>query len=98
MDTFARDHLPPAALWPTIEFTTPELSYPDRLNAATELIDVPVAKYGADRPALRAPSGEIWSYGELRTRVNQIAQVLIEDFGLVAGQRVLLRSPNNPWT
>lgn len=98
MDTFARDHLPPAALWPTIEFTTPELQYPDRLNAATELIDVPAAKYGADRPALRTPAGEVWSYGELRTRANQIAQVLIEDFGLVAGQRVLLRSPNTPWT
>lgn len=98
MDTFARDHLPPAALWPTIEFTTPELSYPERLNAATELIDVPVAKFGPDRPALRTPAGEVWSYGELSTRANQVAQVLVEDLGLVPGQRVLLRSPNNPWT
>lgn len=98
MDTFARDHLPPAELWPTIEFTTPDLHYPERLNAATELIDVPVAIFGADRPALRTPAGEVWSYGELRTRANQVAQVLTEDLGLVAGQRVLLRSPNNPWT
>ncbi|SDO43912.1 AMP-binding protein [Lentzea jiangxiensis] len=98
MDTFARDHLPPTALWPTIEFTTPELRYPDRLNAATELVDVPVARFGPDRPALRTPAGEVWSYGELLTRANQVAQVLVEDFGLGAGQRVLLRSPNNPWT
>ncbi|WP_112266499.1 AMP-binding protein [Lentzea terrae] len=98
MDTFARDHLPPAALWPTIEFTTPELHYPARLNAATELIDVPTAKFGPDRPALRTPAGEVWSYGELLTRANQVAQVLVEDLGLVPGQRVLLRSPNNPWT
>ncbi|GGU76958.1 AMP-binding protein [Lentzea flava] len=98
MDTFARDHLPPAALWPTIEFTTPDLQYPDRLNAATELIDVPVARFGPDRPALRTPAGEVWSYGELLTRANQVARVLTEDFDLVAGQRVLLRSPNNPWT
>jgi 2-aminobenzoate-CoA ligase len=96
-DTFARDHLPPAQLWPTIEFTTPELQYPERLNAATELIGLPTARLGADRPALRTPSGETWTYGELLTRANQVAQVLTEDLALVPGQRVLLRSPNNPW-
>ena len=98
VDTFTRDHLPPARLWPAIEFTTRELAYPDRLNAAAELIDVPAAAFGAGRPALRTPRGETWTYGELRTRANQVAQVLTEDLGLVPGQRVLLRSPNNPWT
>ncbi|MFE2407751.1 AMP-binding protein [Kitasatospora sp. NPDC059408] len=96
-DTFTRDHLPPADHWPTIEFTTPELRYPDRLNAATELIDRPVAEHGPDLPALRTPDGETWSYGLLRRRANQVAQVLTEDLGLVPGGRVLLRSPNNPW-
>ncbi|KUN86416.1 AMP-binding protein [Streptomyces griseoruber] len=98
VDTFTRDHLPPAHQWPAIEFTTPELAYPDRLNAATELIDVPVARYGPDRPALRTPAGDLWTYGELRTRANQVAQVLTEDLGLIPGGRVLLRSPNTPWT
>jgi 2-aminobenzoate-CoA ligase len=98
VDTFTRDHLPPAGLWPAIEFTTRELSYTGRLNAAAELIDVPAGALGAGRPALRTPRGETWTYGELRTRANQVAQVLTEDLGLVPGQRVLLRSPNNPWT
>ncbi len=97
VDSFTRDHLPPAREWPTIEFTTPELQYPDRLNAGTELIDVPTKAFGAGRLALRTPDGESWTYGELRTRANQVAQVLTEDFGLVPGQRVMLRSPNNPW-
>jgi 2-aminobenzoate-CoA ligase len=97
-DTFARDHLPPAEQWPVIEFTTEMVQYPERLNAATELIDVPTARFGADRPALRTPAGEIWTYGELQRRANQVAQVLTEDLGLVPGNRVLLRSPNNPWT
>ncbi|MFF3488782.1 AMP-binding protein [Streptomyces sp. NPDC002701] len=97
-DTFTRDHLPPAHLWPTIEFTTPELRHPERLNAATELIDRPAAAYGAGRPALRTPAGETWTYGDLRRRSNQVAQVLTEDLGLVPGQRVMLRSPNTPWT
>jgi 2-aminobenzoate-CoA ligase len=98
LDTYTRDHLPPSQLWPLIEFTTPELRYPDRLNAATELIDIPASVFGASRPALRTPAGETWSYGELRTRANQVAQVLAEDLGMVPGQRVMLRSPNNPWT
>ncbi|BCT74360.1 acetyl-CoA synthetase [Sinomonas cyclohexanicum] len=97
-DTFARDHLPPAEQWPTFEFTLPELQYPDRLNAGAELIDGAVDRFGADRPALLAPDGTRWTYGELQERANQIAQVLTEDLGLVPGNRVLLRSPNNPWT
>jgi 2-aminobenzoate-CoA ligase len=98
VDTFARDHLPPAALWPAIEFTTDELRYPDRLNAGVELVDVPASRFGDDAPALRTPDGTVWTYGELCRRSDQIAQVLVEDLGLVPGNRVLLRSPNNPWT
>jgi 2-aminobenzoate-CoA ligase len=97
-DTFARDNLPPADTWPVLEFGTDLLKYPERLNAAVELVDVPAAVYGADRPALRTPDGAVWTYGELRARSNQIARVLTEDLGLVTGNRVLLRSPNNPWT
>ncbi|MGZ4531943.1 MAG: AMP-binding protein [Mycobacteriaceae bacterium] len=98
VDTFTRDHLPPPDLWPTIEFTTDALQYPDRLNAGVELVDVPARTFGEDAPALRTPDGGVWTYGELRRRSNQVAQVLVEDLGLVPGNRVLLRSPNNPWT
>lgn len=97
-DTFTRDHLPPAALWPTIEFTTQELEYPDRLNAGVELVDVPARRVGDDAPALLTPDGTVWTYGELRRRSDQVAQLLVEDLGLAPGNRVLLRSPNNPWT
>lgn len=97
-DTFARDHLPPADQWPTLEFTTPDLQYPERLNAATELLDAVIDRHGADRPALRTPDGTVWSYGELLRAVNQVAAVLTDDLGLEPGNRVLLRSPNNPWT
>ncbi len=97
-DTFARDNLPPAASWPALEFATELLKYPERLNAAAELIDGPAAVYGPDRPALKTPDGAVWTYGELRARANQIARVLTEDLGLVTGNRVLLRGPNNPWT
>ncbi|GGN42305.1 AMP-binding protein [Streptomyces fuscichromogenes] len=97
-DTFARDHLPPHRLWPVIEFTTDDLQYPERLNAAAGIIDAPTAALGPDRPALRTPQGEVWTYGELRCRADQIAHVLTDDLGLTPGNRVLLRSPNTPWT
>jgi 2-aminobenzoate-CoA ligase len=97
VDTFTRDHLPPATTWPALEFTLPELQYPEQLNAAAVLLDDTAAHYGADRPALRTPDGEVWTYGELQLRANQAAQVLTEDFGVVPGNRVMLRGPNNPW-
>ncbi|PTT70390.1 AMP-binding protein [Arthrobacter sp. HMWF013] len=97
VDTFTRDHLPPATTWPALEFTLPELQYPERLNAAAALIDNAVAEHGADRPALRTPDGTVWTYGELQKRANQVAQVLTEDLGVVPGNRVLLRGPNNSW-
>ncbi|WP_336660977.1 AMP-binding protein [Leucobacter sp. USHLN153] len=97
IDTFARDHLPPAELWPVLEFTIDDVIYPDRLNAAAALIDDGVARFGADRLALLTPDGERWTYGELLARSNQVARVLVEDHGLVPGNRVLLRAPNEPW-
>lgn len=98
VDTFTRDHLPPPAELPVLEFTTDLLRYPERLNAATEVIDRACADHGADRVALRTPDGTPWTYGDLLDRANRVAEVLVEDLGLVPGNRVLLRSPNNPWT
>ncbi|WAH95518.1 AMP-binding protein [Arthrobacter sp. MMS18-M83] len=97
VDTFTRDHLPPAGTWPTLEFTLPELQYPATLNAAAVLIDDAVANHGAEKAALRTPDGAVWTYGELQQRANQVAQVLTEDFGVLPGNRVMLRGPNNPW-
>ncbi|MGO4248204.1 AMP-binding protein [Paenarthrobacter sp. RAF54_2] len=97
VDTFTRDHLPPANTWPALEFTLPELHYPERLNAAAVLIDSAVETYGPDRPALRTPDGTVWSYGQLQLHSNQVAQALTEDLGVETGNRVLLRGPNNPW-
>jgi 2-aminobenzoate-CoA ligase len=97
VDTFTRENLPPQETWPVFEFTLPELQYPERLNAATALLDDTIARHGADRVALRTPEGETWSYGDLLAAANRIAHVLVEDHGIVPGNRVLLRMPNNPW-
>ena len=94
-DSFARDHLPPRELWPDLRFDLiPELSYPARLNAATELLDRNIMEGRGDNVALRWPGGQ-WSYDELLAKANSIANVLVNEYGLTPGQRVLLRAPNN---
>jgi 2-aminobenzoate-CoA ligase len=98
VDTFARDHLPPPEQWPVLEFTTDALQYADRVNAGVALVDEPARRVGDDAPALRTPDGVTWTYGDLRRRSDGVARLLVEELGLVAGGRVLLRSPNNPWT
>ncbi|GAA4447395.1 AMP-binding protein [Phytohabitans houttuyneae] len=93
VDTFCRDRLPDAALWPELPS---DLAYPERLNCARSLLDDTVAAFGPDRVCLRTPT-ETWTYGDLLRRANQVARVLVEDFDLVPGNRVLLRGPNTPW-
>ncbi|MES9606973.1 MULTISPECIES: AMP-binding protein [Actinomadura] len=97
VDTFCRDNLPPRDEWPDFDFTIPEVAYPDRLNCAHVLLDETVRAVGADRPCLRTPGGLLWTYGDVLRRANQVARVLVDDLGLVPGNRVLLRGPNNPW-
>src|SRR5262245_28532787 len=96
VDTFCRDRLPPADQWPDLHFDLPELAYPERLNCAEELLAGTIRRYGADRPCLRTPE-ETWTYGDLLRRVDQLAWVLTDEYGMVPGNRVLLRGPNNPW-
>jgi 2-aminobenzoate-CoA ligase len=96
-DTFCRDNLPPPGQWPEFLFGLPGLRYPAQLNAAGELLDVTAAKLGPDRRCFLTPDGETWSYGELQATVNRLANVLTADLGVVPGNRVLLRGPNNPW-
>jgi 2-aminobenzoate-CoA ligase len=95
VDTFARDNLPPRTLWPQFRFDLPELNYPERCNCVNELLDRWVAAGEGTRPCLISPA-ESLTYAELFERVNRIANVLVRDLGLVPGNRVLLRGPNNP--
>src|SRR4051794_2792774 len=97
VDTFCRDHLPPAEQWPELTFDLPELQYPDRLNCATALLDDVAARYGGDRPCLHQPGVPTRTYADLGTAANRIARVLVDDLGVVPGNRVLLRGPNNQW-
>ena len=95
VDTFTRDNLPPRDQWPEFRFTLPDLQYPARLNCVSEFVDRWLARRDGDRTAIIAPT-ETLTYAQLAERINRIANVLTRDFGLVPGNRVLLRAPNNP--
>ncbi|HET9212000.1 MAG TPA: AMP-binding protein [Thermoanaerobaculia bacterium] len=97
VDTFCRDSLPPPENWPHMDYgVLPELAaYPSRINAATELLDKRVAAGDGDRPVFHVHGGH-WTYRQLLETANRIAHVLVEDLGVVPGNRVLLRGPNNP--
>jgi 2-aminobenzoate-CoA ligase len=99
IDTFARDNLPPVEDWPQFQFNLPDgrsLTYPSRVNCAVELLDRMVAAGHGERPALHA-QGVTLTYRDVLERANQVAHVLVDDLGVVPGNRVLLRGANNPW-
>jgi 2-aminobenzoate-CoA ligase len=93
VDQFTGRMLPPRELWP--EMPMGDLRYPDRLNCAAELLDTVVERGDGNRIALRFPGGR-WTYRELLEHANRFAHVLMKDLGVVSGNRVLLRGPNNP--
>jgi 2-aminobenzoate-CoA ligase len=96
IDTFTRENLPPRSQWPEFLFTLPELDYPPALNCSGELLDRHVEAGRGDKRCI-VTDDETWTYSDLLARSNQVAHALVDEMGLVPGNRVLLRGPNNPW-
>ena len=96
-DRFAAENLPPRELWPVFDYESlPELrAYPSRINCGAILLDDTVGAGHRDRPVLHLDD-TTWTYGALHELAERIARVLVEDCGLVPGNRVLLRSANTP--
>ena len=95
VDTFTRDHLPPFDQWPDLLLDRPEFQYPEYLNAAVELTDRMVERGFGDHVALIG-NGRQRTYKELTDWTNRLAHSLVEHFGVKPGNRVLIRSGNNP--
>jgi 2-aminobenzoate-CoA ligase len=93
VDTFTRDNLPPADKWPDISLAGFE--YPEELNVGVELTDRMVAQGFGDHDALIG-NGRRRTYKELSDWTNRIAHALVEDYGIKPGNRILIRSANNP--
>lgn len=93
IDTFSRDGLPPQDQWP--DFLLDGFDYPEYLNAGVELTDVMVTQGFGDHTALIG-NGRQRTYKELTDWTNRLAHALVQDLGVMPGNRVLIRSANNP--
>ena len=95
VDTFARDNLPPDDLWPNLMLDQPAFDYPDHINVGVELTDRMVAEGFGDNVALIG-NGRRRTYKELTDWSNRVAHALVENYGVKPGNRILIRSGNNP--
>jgi len=93
VDGFTRDRLPSREQWPDFRFEAADLDYPARLNCGAELLDGAVAKGWGDRVAVYSPDRTL-TYAELLEEANRLAHYLVDDLGIVPGNRVLLHGPN----
>lgn len=94
-DNFAHDSLPDISLQPDYLYDLPQFRQHEMLNCVDRLLDDHVKNGRGDAICLRTFEKN-WTYRELYEKANQIAQVLVDDFGLQSGNRVLIRSANNP--
>ena len=93
-DSFVRDRLPPREQWPEFRYDLPELKIADQANVAGTLLGDALAKGWGNRLMLRSP-GETHTYAEANAQVNRIAEMLVKDYKLEPGNRVLLRGGNS---
>jgi 2-aminobenzoate-CoA ligase len=93
-DRFVHDRLPPKAQWPELRYDLPELQLPAQFNVVEQLLDRAPAKGWGDRAMLRSPALTL-TYAQAREHVDRYCRVLVDDLGLVPGNRVLLRGGNS---
>jgi len=93
IDTFSRDNLPHQNKQP--DFILNNFNYPDFLNVSEELTDSMVKKGFGDNTALIG-NGRRRTYKELTDWTNRLANTLVENYKLKPGNRILIRSANNP--
>ena len=93
-DRFVHDRLPPPEQWPRLTYTLPELQLPGQVNLVQVLFESAAKRGLGDLPLLRSPRRTL-SYAQAQAEVARIAQVLVQDHGLVPGNRVLLRGGNS---
>ena len=95
IDNFAHNNLPSIDLQPDYLCDLPQFQHPEMLNCVERLLDNHIKNGNGDAVCIRT-FNETWTYKDLYEKANQIAHVLVDDLGLVSGNRVLLRSANNP--
>lgn len=94
-DNFAHDHLPHPSLMAECFTGHPDFEFPDDLNCVERLLDKHIAEGNGNRSAIHTFENT-WTFQDLYEKANQIAHVLKENLDFVPGNRVMIRSANNP--
>lgn len=94
-DNFAHDHLPHPSLMAECFTGHPDFEFPDDLNCVERLLDRHITEGNGNRPAIYTFE-TTWTFQDLYEKANQIAHVLKENLDFVPGNRVMIRSANNP--
>ncbi|RYX96189.1 MAG: 2-aminobenzoate-CoA ligase [Comamonadaceae bacterium] len=96
-DRFVHDRLPLPGQLPLMRYDLPGMSNPG-IAPQSNLVDVlfgHIENSGLSSRAFLRSDRLTLTYAEASDRIDRIAQVLTEDFGLVPGNRVLLRGGNS---
>ena len=93
-DRYIHNGLPAAQALPQFVFSLNSLQFEARVNVVEYLLDGAVRDGHGDRPFLRNDE-TVLSYSQALGVVNRIANLLIQDHGLIPGNRVLLRGGNS---
>ena len=95
-DNFAHESLPSQDIQPNYIFLDlPQFQRPEMLNCVERLLDNHIKEGRGNAVCIRTFE-TTWSYQDLYEKANQIAHFLIDDLKLQSGNRVLIRSANNP--
>jgi 2-aminobenzoate-CoA ligase len=94
-DNFAEKHLPHPDLQPDYIWNHPDFDFSDIRNCVDRLLDIHIHEGRGKSTAIQTFETK-WTFQDLYEKSNQIAHVLVDDLGFVSGNRVLIRSANNP--
>lgn len=96
-DTFVKTHVPNIQSQPKYPFLDlPQFRQPDQINCVIPFLDDHCKNGNGNRACIHS-NDKMWTYQELLDVSNQIAHVLVNDYQLQPGNRVLLRSCNNAY-
>jgi 2-aminobenzoate-CoA ligase len=94
-DSYVNDRLPISGDKPNLVYLSKEYEFGVYANLVRALLDDAVSKKGFEKRVLLRNDHVQFTYAEVLERVNRIANVLVEDCGLIPGNRVLLRGGNS---
>lgn len=94
-DNFAERHLPHVDLQPDYLNDHADFDFSDLNNCVDRLLDIHIREGRGNTTAIQTFEDK-WTFQDLYEKANQIAHVLVDDLGLKSGNRVLIRSGNNP--